>query len=153
MMPRRHRWTNAITQWRHPMLEQRYTHSSMKCQWRRAVSRHQARYLVYKCATARFVLPKGIYVSTLVSSCIQDVYAMSSLPRGYAVVITMTKGRPGADVDENNIADLFQQLSFDVRKLRDKTKNVNVLLYSCLTWAWSVAVRKIAKFCSKWSPT
>ena len=75
----------------------------------------------------------AIYVSTLVSSCIQDVYAMSSLPRGYAVVITMTKGRPGADVDEKNVANLFQQLNFHVKKLKDKTRNVNVLLYSCLT--------------------
>ena len=49
---------------------------------------------------------------------------MSSSPRGYAVVITMTKGRPGADVDERQVAELFQQLSFDVIKLKDKTREV-----------------------------
>ena len=51
---------------------------------------------------------------------------MSSSPRGYAVVITMTKGRPGADVDERDIAELFQQLKFDVIKLKDKTREVYV---------------------------
>ena len=35
----------------------------------------------------------------------KDVYAMSKSPRGYAVVITMTKGRPGADVDDRNISE------------------------------------------------
>ena len=54
----------------------------------------------------------------------QDVYAMSSSPRGYAVVITMTKGRPGADVDESSITDLFHQLSFDVKIIKDKKKEV-----------------------------
>ena len=49
---------------------------------------------------------------------------MSSSPRGYAVVITMTKGRSGADVDERVVAELFQQLSFDVIKLKDKTREV-----------------------------
>ena len=49
---------------------------------------------------------------------------MSSSPRGYAVVITMTKGRPGAEVDENNITELFRQLSFEVKKLKNKRKQV-----------------------------
>ena len=54
----------------------------------------------------------------------QDVYAMSSSPRGYAVVITMTKGRPVADVDEDSITDLFHQLGCDVKVIKDKTKEV-----------------------------
>ena len=49
---------------------------------------------------------------------------MSSSPRGYAIVITMTRDRPGANVDERDIAELFKQLSFDVIKLKDKTKEV-----------------------------
>ena len=49
---------------------------------------------------------------------------MSGSPRGYAVVITMTKGRPGADVDERMVAKLFQQLKFDVIKIKDKTREV-----------------------------
>ena len=49
---------------------------------------------------------------------------MSSSPRGYAVVITMAKGRVGADVDERDIAELFQQLDFEVIKLKDKTREV-----------------------------
>ena len=54
---------------------------------------------------------------------------MSSSPRGHAVVITMTKGRPGADVDENNIAELFQQLSFIVIRHKDKTKKVELVSF------------------------
>ena len=49
---------------------------------------------------------------------------MKSLPRGFAIVITMTKGCPGADVDERDISELFQQLHFDVIALKDKTKKV-----------------------------
>ena len=49
---------------------------------------------------------------------------MSSSPRGYAVVITMTMDRPGADVDERDVADLFQQLGFEVKTIKDKTKDV-----------------------------
>ena len=71
----------------------------------------------------------AICVSTLVTSCIQDVYAMTSSPRGYAVVITMTKDRAGADVDEKNITDLFQQLSFEVKKLKDRKKTCNLLIH------------------------
>ena len=49
---------------------------------------------------------------------------MSSSPRGYAVVITMAKGRIGADVDERDVAELFKQLNFDVMQLKDKTREV-----------------------------
>ena len=54
---------------------------------------------------------------------------MRSSPRGFAVVITMTKGRPGADVDERAVTDLFEQLSFDVRKFKDKTKEVSKIYF------------------------
>ena len=54
---------------------------------------------------------------------------MTSSPRGYAVVITMTKDRAGADVDEKNITDLFQQLSFEVKKLKDRKKTCNLLIH------------------------
>ena len=59
-------------------------------------------------------------------SCVaaQDIYVMSSEPRGYAVVITMTKNRRGANVEERDITELFQQLKFDVRTLKDQTKDV-----------------------------
>ena len=50
---------------------------------------------------------------------------MSSSPRGYAVIITMTKGRDGADVDAQNIAELFEQLSFDVITIKDRNKDVS----------------------------
>ena len=55
---------------------------------------------------------------------------MSSSPRGYAVIITMTKGRPGADVDERDIGELFKQLSFDVIILRDRNQKVTFSLNS-----------------------
>ena len=51
---------------------------------------------------------------------------MSSSPRGYAVVITMTKGRSGADVDEQQVAELFHQLSFDIIKIKDTTREVSL---------------------------
>ena len=57
---------------------------------------------------------------------------MTSTPRGYAVIITMTKGRGGADVDERNIAELFQQLNFGVIKLTDKTKDVFSQMDCCI---------------------
>ena len=49
---------------------------------------------------------------------------MTSSPRGYAVVITMTKDRPGADVDERVVAELFRQLKFDIIKIKDKIREV-----------------------------
>ena len=54
---------------------------------------------------------------------------MDSLTCGYGVVITMTKGRAGADVDERDIAALFQQLNFDVKYLKDRTKDVSYVFY------------------------
>ena len=67
---------------------------------------------------------------------------MSSSPRGYAVIITMTKGRPGADVDDRDIAELFQQLSFDIIKLKDNTREVfpNIkYVFICLHYAFIMA--------------
>ena len=49
---------------------------------------------------------------------------MTSSPRGYAVVITMTKDRAGADVDERVVAELFRQLKFDIINIKDKRREV-----------------------------
>ena len=51
---------------------------------------------------------------------------MSSTSCGYAVIVTMAKGRPGADIDEASIEKLFQQLGFQVIKIRDVTKDVSM---------------------------
>ena len=78
---------------------------------------------------------------------------MSSSPRGYAVVITMTKDRPGADVDEKNIAELFQQLNFHVKKLKDKTKNVKCFVLFVFTINMVSCCEKNYEILFKWSPT
>ena len=59
----------------------------------------------------------------------EGVYKMSSASCGYAVIVTMTKDRPGADSDEASIEKLFQQLGFQVIKIRDATKDVSMLVY------------------------
>ena len=51
---------------------------------------------------------------------------MNSATCGYAVIVTMTKGCPGAESDEASIEKLFQQLGFQVIKIRDATKDVSM---------------------------
>ena len=54
---------------------------------------------------------------------------MRSASCGYAVIVTMAKGRPGADIDEASIVKLFQDLGFQVIMFRDATKDVSVPAY------------------------
>ena len=55
---------------------------------------------------------------------IQDVYKMSSVPRGFAVLLTMTINRKGAEADTKSIETLFSQLQFEVHTIMDKPKKV-----------------------------
>ena len=62
-------------------------------------------------------------------SAADDVYELAQhRPRGFAVIVNITKGRPGSEKDVSMMVDLFSQLRYEVMTFIDVTKEVCIAI-------------------------